>query len=49
MRRFPFRLGVARDGEVRSKVIPDRTRKALHAFLDKAIEPGDAEAMYTDD
>ena len=40
---------VERDGEVRLKVIPDRTRQALHAFLDKAIERGDTEVMYTDE
>lgn len=40
---------VSRDGEVRLKVIPDRTRKALHEFLDKMIERGETEALHTDE
>ncbi len=40
---------VSRDGQIRLKVIPDRTRKALHDFLDKAIDRGEAEALHTDE
>ena len=39
---------VARGGGVRLKVIPDRTREALHAFLNEHTAD-DAEAIYTDD
>ncbi|MGH7931237.1 MAG: IS1595 family transposase [Candidatus Binatia bacterium] len=38
-----------RGGEVRLKVIPDRTRKALHDFLQNAIDRGETDALYTDD
>lgn len=40
---------IERGGEVRLKVIPNRTRKSLHAFLEKAIERGETDALYTDD
>jgi transposase-like protein len=36
-------------GAVRLKVIPDRTRKSLHEFLQKAIDAGETDALYTDD
>src|SRR5436309_1029519 len=40
---------VERDGSVRLKVIPDRTREALHKFLQGAIDRGKTDALYTDD
>lgn len=42
--------GVAeRGGRVRLKVIPDRTREALHAFLDANTDKANIEALYTDE
>lgn len=38
-----------RGGAVRLKVIPDRTRKELHEFLQDAIDRGETDALYTDD
>lgn len=40
---------VERGGEVRLKVIPDRTRKALHDFLDGTVDLKSLEAIYTDE
>lgn len=42
--------GVAeRGGRVRLKVIPDRTREALHKFLDDHTDEKNIDALYTDD
>jgi transposase-like protein len=41
-------VAVEREGGARIKVIPDRTRKTLHEFLDKHVAD-DTKAIYTDD
>lgn len=41
-------VAVERDGGARLQVIPDRTRKTLHKFLDKHVADN-AQAIYTDD
>jgi transposase-like protein len=41
-------VAVERNGGARLHVIPDRTRKTLHKFLDKHVAD-DAQAIYTDD
>lgn len=41
-------VAVERGGKVRLGVIPDRTRKTLHAFLDKHVDD-DARTIYTDE
>ncbi len=41
-------VAVERDGGARIKVIPDRTRATLHAFLDAHVAD-DATAIYTDE
>jgi transposase-like protein len=42
--------GVAeRGGRIRLKVIPDRTREALHKFLDDHTDKSKIEALYTDE
>ena len=42
-------VAVERGGKARLKVIPDRTRKTLHAFLDQSIEKDGTRAIYTDE
>ena len=39
---------VERDGKIILKVVPDRTRKTLHAFAEEAVAD-EAEAIHTDD
>ncbi|MCH8801749.1 MAG: IS1595 family transposase [Chloroflexi bacterium] len=39
---------VERDGKIILKVVPDRSRKTLHAFANEAVAD-DAEAIHTDD
>jgi len=39
---------VERNGEARLQTIPDTTRKILHGFIDKNVDP-DTEAIYTDE
>jgi len=39
---------VERDGKIILKIVPDRSRKILHAFADEAVAD-DAEAIHTDD
>jgi len=39
---------VERDGKIILKVVPDRSRKTLHAFADEAVAD-EAEAIHTDD
>ena len=41
-------VAVERNGDARLKMIPDRTRATLHAFLDEHLAD-DAKAVYTDD
>jgi len=41
-------VAVERDGAARLKVIPDRTRTTLHAFLDECVDEK-ARAIYTDE
>ena len=41
-------VAVERGGKARMVVIPDRTRKTLHAFLDKYVDD-DTRAIYTDE
>jgi transposase-like protein len=40
---------ITRDGAVRLKVIPDRTREALHKFLQDHIDRATTESLFTDD
>ncbi|MFC1944501.1 IS1595 family transposase [Chloroflexota bacterium] len=39
---------VQRGGHARLQTVPDTTRKTLHGFIDKYVDP-DTEAIYTDD
>jgi len=39
---------VERDGEARLKVVPDRTRRTLHAFIKEHVDP-DTERIITDE
>lgn len=40
---------VERGGRIRLKVIPDRTREALHKFLDDHVDKAELKKLYTDE
>ncbi len=46
--KVPVAVAVERNGPAVMKMIPDRTRKTLHAFLDKCVG-NNARAIYTDE